>query len=83
VPKLKANLTVALSTREERSHEPQLLAEAHCTYAGQPIIGQMVSGAILALRDRTHPWPIDLRIDTAGDSIAQMAANGNGEIAVG
>lgn len=50
VPKLKANLTIALFTREESGHEPQVLAEARGTYAGQPITGQMAGGALLALR---------------------------------
>jgi AsmA family protein len=62
VPKLRANFNVALSTREEPGQTPELVAEAHGTYAGQPIVAQMVGGAILALRDPNHPWPIDLRV---------------------
>jgi uncharacterized protein involved in outer membrane biogenesis len=63
VPKLRANFDAALSTRDLPGQSPQLLAEAHGTYAGQPIVAQMVGGAILALRDAMHPWPIDLRVE--------------------
>ena len=62
VPKLRANFDVALSTREQPGQTPQLLAEAHGIYAGRPIVAQLVGGAILAVRDATHPWPIDLRV---------------------
>jgi AsmA family protein len=55
VPKLRANFAVALSTRDLPGRTPQLLAEVHGTYAGQTIIVQLVGGAILALRDATHP----------------------------
>ncbi|HVB66595.1 MAG TPA: AsmA family protein, partial [Acetobacteraceae bacterium] len=38
-----------------------LVADAHGTYAGQPIEGHLVGGSVLALRSKTQPWPIDLR----------------------
>lgn len=61
-PKLRADFAVDIATRQQPGMEPQLLAEARGTYAGQPITARMVGGAILALRDVNHPWPIDLRI---------------------
>ncbi len=39
-----------------------LVADAHGTYAGQPIEGHLVGGSVLALRSKTQPWPIDLRV---------------------
>ena len=41
---------------------PALVADAHGTYAGQPIEGHLIGGSILALRSKTQPWPIDLRV---------------------
>ncbi len=41
---------------------PALVADAHGTYAGQPIEGHLIGGGILALRSKTQPWPIDLRV---------------------
>ena len=35
---------------------------ASSTDAGQPITGKLVGGAILSLRDKEHPWPVDLAI---------------------
>ncbi len=62
VPKLRADFEVAIDTREAPGREPELLATARGTYAGQPIEGRMIGGALLTLRDPTHPWPVDLRL---------------------
>ena len=62
VPKLRANFSVMIATRQGPGMQPQLLAEARGTYAGQPITARMIGGAILALREANQPWPIDLRI---------------------
>jgi len=62
VPKLRANFAVKVATRQPPGMEPQLLADARGTYAGQPITARMIGGAILALRDVNQPWPINLRI---------------------
>ena len=59
---LRANFEVAVQTQEPQGGTPALLAEAHGTYAGQPIQGRLEGGAILGLRDTTTPWPIDLSL---------------------
>ncbi|PPQ26218.1 hypothetical protein CCS01_30835 [Rhodopila globiformis] len=61
VPKLKSNFTVQVDTRGE-GRDAKLVAEAKGTYANQPITGTMVGGALLSLRDKSNPWPIDLKM---------------------
>ncbi len=68
--KLRANFAVVISTRntpdpDERplpSNQGQIVAEANGTYAGQPITGHFVGGAVLSLRDKRRPYPIDLTV---------------------
>jgi AsmA family protein len=74
VPKLRADFVVEIETRQQPGMEPQLLAEAHGTYAGQPITARMIGGAILALRDVTHPWPIDLRIANGSTKVTLVGS---------
>ncbi|MDQ2805046.1 MAG: AsmA family protein, partial [Pseudomonadota bacterium] len=62
MPKLRSDFNVAIQTREAPGRDPALLAEARGTYAGAPIVGRLTGGAVLALRDRTHPWPIRLEV---------------------
>jgi uncharacterized protein involved in outer membrane biogenesis len=66
IPKLKADFNLQIATREAPAGSPadrsQLLVEARGTYAAQPITGQFVGGAVLSLRDASHPYPVDLRI---------------------
>ena len=59
---LRADFTVAVRTEQGPDRPAALLADAQGTYAGQPIQASMKGGAILGLRDATHPWPIDLRL---------------------
>ncbi len=59
--KLQANVDLAIATRQN-GNQSQLEIEAHGTYAGQPITGRLVGGAILSLRDPTNPWPVDLSL---------------------
>jgi hypothetical protein len=85
VPRLRANFDIGIDTREQPGHEPQLMVQARGTYAGQPITGEMIGGAILALRDTHHPWPVELhlangptRVDLIGsvqDPLALAGAN--------
>jgi uncharacterized protein involved in outer membrane biogenesis len=59
--KLKADMTIGLASRNQGA-QAQLVADAHGTYNAQPITGHFVGGALLALEDASHPWPIDLRL---------------------
>jgi uncharacterized protein involved in outer membrane biogenesis len=61
-PRLKADFNLAVATREEESAEPRIAVEAQGTYAGQPITGTALGGAVLALQERGKPWPIEMQI---------------------
>ncbi|MBV8091842.1 MAG: AsmA family protein [Acetobacteraceae bacterium] len=64
VPKLNADFNVDVATREgaQGHREDQIVADAKGTYAGQPITGHFVGGALLSLREASHPYPIDLQL---------------------
>jgi AsmA family protein len=59
-PALKTDATLEMSTRN--GDEPALVVSAKGTYAGQPVTGKLVSGSVLALRDASRPFPIDLHL---------------------
>ncbi len=62
-PKFRANFTLAIATRDATATAPSaIVADARGTYAGQPITGRFVGGALLTLRDAAHPYPIDLTL---------------------
>src|ERR1700757_4147767 len=69
IPTLKADFTLGLATQEAPAAAPgsatpdsQIVVDAKGTYAGQPITGQLVGGALLSLRDPQNPYPIDLKL---------------------
>jgi AsmA family protein len=68
IPTLKADFSLRIATREAPAAAPgtqttdsQIVADAKGTYAGQPVTGQFVGGALLSLRDQ-HPYPVDLKL---------------------
>ncbi len=67
--KLKADLTIGIATRNQ-GEQAQIVADAKGTYNAQPITGRMIGGALLSLRDTTHPWPIDLRIQNGPTQVS-------------
>ncbi len=62
-PALKADfaMTVATSPQPEDG-ERRIHIHAQGTYAGQPVSGSLVGGALLSLRNATQPYPIDLHL---------------------
>jgi len=59
-PRLKANFRVLVHTvQPTQGNRGSLVASARGVYAGQPISAEFVGGAIMALRDRGEPYPID------------------------
>lgn len=63
VPKLKADFQLGVATRPAADgHESQIVVDAHGTYGDQPITGRLIGGAVLSLRDKTKPYPIDLQL---------------------
>ena len=69
IPTLKADFALRIATREAPAAAPgtampesQIVVDAKGTYAGQPITGQFVGGAMLSLEDAGHPYPVDLKL---------------------
>jgi uncharacterized protein involved in outer membrane biogenesis len=62
-PALKADFTADIATSPQTADgERQIRIEENGTYAGQPITGQAVGGALLSLRDAAHPYPVNVQI---------------------
>lgn len=68
--KAKADFSVSIFTRNTPNpdlrplpvDQGQIVADAKGRYAGQPVTGRFVGGAILSLRDKTRPYPVDLTV---------------------
>lgn len=70
-PELQADFQLTIATRPPASGQPaQLVVDATGTYAGQPITGQFVGGALLSLRDKKNPYPVDLRLANGTTRVA-------------
>jgi len=62
-PHVKSDFTLAISTEAATEHAASaILVTARGTYAGQPITGRFVGGALLSLRATRNPYPIDLHL---------------------
>jgi AsmA family protein len=62
-PRHKSDFSLAIATREATGAMPAAITvKARGTYAGQPVTGEFVGGALLTLRDAAHPYPVDLRL---------------------
>ena len=84
--KLKADLNLGISTKPaagaaatagrppagqaDPGDDGQLVVDAKGTYAAQPITGQFVGGALLSLRDKAHPYPVDLHVANGPTRVA-------------
>ena len=55
--KLGADLQVEIATKNDK-----VQAEAHGTYAKQPITASFVGGALLSLRDTGQPYPVQAKL---------------------
>ena len=62
-PLVKSDFNVDIATRAAQAGRPEaLVADAHGTYAGQPITARFVGGALLTLRNKSDPYPLDLAL---------------------
>ncbi len=62
-PRLRADFALAIATRHgASSHDDQIVVDADGTYAGQPVTGRFIGGALLSLRDPSRPYPVDLHL---------------------
>ena len=72
IPKLKTDFALDVHTREPASSggEAQIVVNAKGTYAAQPVTGRFIGGALLSLRDKSHPYPIDLHLANGPTKVA-------------
>jgi uncharacterized protein involved in outer membrane biogenesis len=84
-PKLKADFGIDIATQDNaadpgapgQSDTGKIIADAKGTYAGQPITGHFVGGALLSLRDTQHPYPVDLRVANGPTHVALVGTIAN------
>lgn len=70
VPALKADFHLDIATRDAaEGHPSQLLVDARGTYANQPITGHFAGGALLTIRDKNNPYPVDLTVENGPTKI--------------
>jgi uncharacterized protein involved in outer membrane biogenesis len=71
-PRMRSDFSLVIATRAANGNVPSAITvSARGTYAGQPITGRFVGGALLSLRDTRHPYPIDLHVAN-GDTKASL-----------
>ena len=79
--KLKADLDLDVATRaaedvQGAAHDQatanggQIVVDAKGTYAAQPITGRFIGGALLSLRDKSNPYPVDLHLANGPTHVA-------------
>ena len=70
IPKLRTDFQTEIATREAAAGQPsQIVVDAKGTYANQPITGQFTGGALLSLRDKANPYPVDLKLANGATKI--------------
>ena len=71
-PRLKTDVAAGIATRPAEAGKPaSILVNAKGTYAGQPVTADFIGGALLSLRDKAQPYPIDLHL-TNGPTKASL-----------
>jgi len=60
---LRADFVIQMETRADPQGRQTLVASARGTYAGAPLTAQLLGGTILAVRDATQPWPLELEVE--------------------
>lgn len=69
MPKLHADFNAAIQTQGS-GNDGRLLVDAKGTYAAQPILAHFAGGALLSLRDKEHPWPVELSVENGPTHVA-------------
>ncbi len=63
VPKLKADFQLAIATQPAADgHDSQIVVDANGSYAQQPVAGRLIGGAVLSLRDKGKPYPVNMQL---------------------
>lgn len=60
--KLKSDFNVDVATEDKEGQPSQIVASAKGTYARAPIDATFTGGALLSLRDESHPYPVNLQV---------------------
>ncbi len=69
-PAFKADFNLAIATAEKTAEHPsQLIVSTTGRYANQPISGHFIGGALLSLRDKSNPYPVDLTVENGPTKI--------------
>lgn len=74
VEKLKADFNIDVKTQDSADGTGQIAATAKGTYANQPITAQLVSGALLSIRDAAKPYPVDLKFANGATHVALLGS---------
>jgi AsmA family protein len=69
IPQLKSDFRAKIATQDE-GEAAKLIVDAQGTYAAQPITARVIGGALLSLRDKGHPWPVDLTMANGPTHVA-------------
>jgi uncharacterized protein involved in outer membrane biogenesis len=69
IPKLKADFNARVATQGQ-GNDARIVVDAKGRYAAQPIAARLIGGALLSLRDREHPWPIELELANGPTKVA-------------
>lgn len=77
MPSEKSNFDMTIATRDAPSASKlftggEIVVDAHGTYAGAPVTGRFIGGALLSLRGNAAPYPVDLHIQN-GTTTASLA----------
>jgi AsmA family protein len=77
MPAEKSNFDMTIETRDAPSDSKlftggEIVVDAHGTYAGAPVTGRFIGGALLSLRSNAAPYPVDLHIQN-GTTMASLA----------
>ncbi len=75
-PAYKTSVKLAIMTRSAPGNATgdQILADAKGRYNGQPITFNFVGGALLSLRDPSHPYPVDFHLANGATTISLIGA---------
>jgi uncharacterized protein involved in outer membrane biogenesis len=71
--KLRSDVNMTIQTRDASGSEPAaIMLDAHGLYAKQKVTGHFIGGALLSLRDTSHPYPIDLHLANGGTTVSMV-----------
>jgi uncharacterized protein involved in outer membrane biogenesis len=66
MPKYKTNFDLTIKTQPAPEQNfikgDEIAIDAHGTYSGAPVSGSFIGGALLSLRNKSNPYPIDLHL---------------------